>query len=116
MSDILQVLAGFPVSKYTHILPSLDKASITTVDLVSLSPSEIGKRAQVPPVEVDKLSSALVEALQKDLTRKEAEKQCLDLSDDAEDEPKISTLDAGIDAALEGGVRPGYITEITGER
>ena len=34
--DLLQVLPGFDTKPYSHILPSLDKALITTNDLVTL--------------------------------------------------------------------------------
>lgn len=110
MSDLLQVLAGFKTSSFSHILPSIDKAGITTSDLICLSPQEIAKRAQVPPVEAAKLSQAVIEALQADNARSA---RTLDFDDGPK---KISTLNEGLDSALGGGIPPGYLTEITGER
>jgi DNA repair protein RAD57 len=116
MSDILQVLPGFQTAPYAHILPSLDKSRISTVDLISLPATEIAKRAQIPPVEVAKLADALVEALRVSNESRRTTKPFLDLSDEAQAEQQISTLDAGIDAALNGGIQVGSITEFTGER
>jgi DNA repair protein RAD57 len=116
MSDVLEVLAGFQTAPYSHILPSLDRASISTVDLITIKPQDIAKRAQVPPAEVAKLSEAIVQALQKDNEQQRVKASLLDFSADTELPPKISTLDVEIDGALDGGIKPGYLTEFTGER
>jgi DNA repair protein RAD57 len=116
MSDILQVLTGFPTAPYSHILPSLDRASISTVDLITLTPQEIAKRAQVPPAEVAKLTEAATRALQDDNAREKTSYVALDFSNEGTVSSRISTLDSNIDALLEGGIRAGFITEITGER
>jgi DNA repair protein RAD57 len=116
MSDILQVLTGFPTAPYSHILPSLDRASISTVDLITLTPQEIAKRAQVPPAEVAKLTEAATRALQDDNAREKTSYVGLDFSNEGTVSSRISTLDSNIDALLEGGIRAGFITEITGER
>ena len=112
----MQVLPGFETAPYTHILPSLDRAAISTVDLISLTSAEIAKRAQVPPAEVAKLSDALVQALQKNNAERKSSSPFLDLDDESSDGNVISTLDDGLDDVLGGGIRTGCLTEITGER
>jgi len=114
MSDLLHVLPGFSTAPYSHILPSIDKALISTADLITLSPQEIAKRAQVPPAEVAKLSEAVVQNLRSD-NSKQQKKSILSF-EDRSNPSAISTLDTNLDLALEGGIRPGYLTEITGER
>jgi len=123
MTDLINVLPDFPTSSYSHLLPSLSKKLITTSDLLSLDPSDIAKRAQLPPVEVAKLSAAILEALHNQLgvggledagvtelksnTRNGSQK-C--------DAANISTLDESLDNVLGGGIPTGYLTELTGER
>jgi DNA repair protein RAD57 len=126
MSDLLQVLVDFPAAQFSHLLPSLDKALITTSDLLTLDAIDIAKRAQLPPVEVGKLAAAILHALHKDLSVEEhlgpdpaQPKEKEDTGEDAATPDRwrtISTLDSTIDATLGGGIPTGYVTEITGER
>jgi DNA repair protein RAD57 len=124
MTDLLQVLPDFDTRPYTHLLPSLDKALITTNDLLTLDAADVGKRAQLPAGEVRKLVDAAVAALHRDLGfgGEEAARRGSYLSESGSaDAPtagsgSISTLDEQLDAALGGGIPPGYLSEITGER
>lgn len=126
MTDLLHVLADFPTASYTHLLPSLDKAHITTSDLLTLDAVDVAKRAQLPPAEVAKLAEAVLQALQADLdapnikapstTRHEDENASRSRPLGLREWQTISTLDDTLDAALGGGIPTGYMTEITGER
>src|SRR6266480_7288789 len=119
MTDLINVLPDFPTSSYSHLLPSLSRNLITTSDLLTLDASDIAKRAQLPPVEVAKLSYAILGALRSQLGSG-------GLKDDAEatelnglqtcEAASISTLDESIDNVLGGGIPTGYLTELTGER
>lgn len=132
--DLLSVLPSFPSKPYTHLLPSLERNKLTTVDLITLDTLEIAKRAHLPPADVRRLSVHVIEALHGDVgfERKQPENVELDTSVsfdgpvdvepgpgtqlNLEDWSVISTLDPGIDALLDGGVPTGYLTEVTGER
>lgn len=118
MSNILSVIPAFDITTYSHILPSLEKALISTADLLSVSHVDIAKRASIPPGEVKKLCDALLEALHTDnLKRKTSLETDADGSSYTGDSWRnISTLDDTLDSALGGGIGPGYITEIVGER
>jgi DNA repair protein RAD57 len=83
---------------------------------MTLTSQEIAKRAQVPPAEVTKLSEAIVQALQSDNEQQRARAPLIDFSENAALPLKISSLDVSIDALLAGGIRAGYVSEITGER
>jgi DNA repair protein RAD57 len=111
MTDLIDVLPNFDSSPYSHLLLSLEKALITTNDLVTLEPQDIAKRAQLPQADVRKLVDAAVLALHRSLgfgaeevVGVEHERLC------------ISTLDEHLDTALSGGIRAGYLVEVTGER
>ncbi|KAL7777240.1 hypothetical protein CFE70_007663 [Pyrenophora teres f. teres 0-1] len=67
MTDLLQVLPDFDQKPYTHLLPSLDKALITTNDLLTLDAADVAKRAQVPAGELRKLADGVVAALHRQL-------------------------------------------------
>jgi DNA repair protein RAD57 len=126
MTDLLHVLANFPTASYSHLIPSLDKALITTSDLLTLDAVDVAKRAQLPPGEVAKLAEAVLHALQTDAnglkavepntTRHEGENasKCGLLG--LKEWQTLSTLDDTLDKALGGGIPTGYMTEITGER
>lgn len=123
MTNILTVLPHFDVSNHSHILPSLEKAQITTPDLLSLDALQVAKRAHVPPAEVKKLADALLEALHADLSppppsssRDNGDYRTQSGSDLIERAIIISTLDDGMNAALGGGIAHGHLTEIVGER
>lgn len=123
MTDLLQVLPDFDARPYTHLLPSLDKALITTNDLLTLEPADAARRAQLPPGDLRRLVDAVVRALHADLGFG-GEEACgnsfLSASGSARAEKGegggISTLDEKLDAGLGGGIRPGYLVEVTGER
>jgi DNA repair protein RAD57 len=123
MTDLLHVLPDFDSKPYSHLLPSLDKALVTANDLLTLDAADVAKRAQLPAGELRKLADAVTVALHRqagfgaeeqpghaflsgvsNLERPETGWRC------------ISTLDEKLDAALSGGIPPGYLVEITGER
>jgi len=118
MTDLLHVLADFPTASFSHLIPSLDKALITTSDLLTLDAVDIAKRAQLPPTEVAKLAEAVLQALQGNIDAVNSSKTHHE--GENEDALKawqtISTLDDTLDIALGGGIPTGYMTEITGER
>lgn len=132
--DLLLVLPGFETKHFAHILPPLERAKVTTVDVITLDSLEIAKRARVPPADVRRLSSSIVEALHTDIGFEKPH-----TNTGTSDEPSssinpdaartlssstkralqwntISTLDPTMDALLGGGIPTGYVTEITGER
>lgn len=121
---------------YAHILAPLERSKITTVDLITLDLLEIAKRAHVPPADVRRLSTRIVEALHADLG---FEKSNIDNAGNGEPSSSveagpvsispgpttklqasrwctISTLDPALDTLLGGGIPTGYVTEVTGER
>ncbi|KAJ5902128.1 P-loop containing nucleoside triphosphate hydrolase protein [Penicillium taxi] len=133
--DLLTVLPDFSTKSYTHILPPLERSKITTVDLITLDTLEIAKRAHVPPADVRRLSTRIIEALHTDLGFEKTSN--IDSSSDEAPGPSvnranftlgpptklhaeqwdiISTLDPTMDALLGGGIPTGYVTEVTGER
>lgn len=124
MTNLLLVLPDFDVHPYTHILPSLERALVTTADLISLDALDVAKRAQVPPGEVKKLASALLAALHSDaassqssLVKSGSAWSGLESGKDLIDRwTAISTLDDVLDAALGGGIARGHLTEVVGER
>jgi DNA repair protein RAD57 len=121
--DLLQVLPDFDTKPYSHILPSLDKALITTNDLVTLDATDLAKRAQVPLGDLKKLTEAILLALHRQLGFGDEEAHSNGTlsstavgKDTAREWNAISTLDDGLDAALGGGIPTGYLIEVTGER
>ncbi|KAI1745317.1 DNA repair protein RAD57 [Xylaria scruposa] len=143
MTDLSQVLPDFPVAQYARLLPAIEKNQLTVTDLLTLNLPDIGKRTQLPLLDVKRLCNAILAALHADLgvsaTDEGDGKQKQNEAKKNETQPKkhsgkkdgslrqtgtellarpwrtISTLDASLDAALGGGVPKGYITEITGE-
>lgn len=68
MTDLLQVLPDdFDTKPFSNLLPSLDKALITTNDLLTLDATDVAKRAQLPAGELRKLTDAVVAALHRQL-------------------------------------------------
>ena len=125
MTNLLTVLPEFDVRPYTHILPSLEKALVSTADLLTLDALDVAKRAQVPPGEVKKLTHALLEGLHAELAGLSPLQQNGASSAGSEVRPDdpglgspnaISTLDDHLDSSLGGGILPGYLTEVVGER
>ena len=134
MTDLLHVLPDFDTTAYAHLLPSLDRALISTNDLVTLAPALVAKRAQVPAAELRKLVDHVVRQLHRHLgfgaeepldstttttttTTATSSSAFLSASRNAPVQPEcLSTLDSGLDHALLGGIRPGYLVEVAGER
>lgn len=123
MTDLLQVLPDFAAKPYTHLLPSLDKALVTTNDLLTLEAADVAKRAQLPAGEVRRLADAVVLALHRQLGfggEEAVGNSFLSASSNPDTEKEgwncISTLDEKLDAALGGGIPRGYLVEVTGER
>lgn len=125
MTDLTTVLPAFPSHEHARLIPSLERNLVTTTDLITLDAVEIAKRAQLPLLDVKRLSKAVLEALQASLgvgeKRQEgAEASNVPLQQTGSDLVKrwqtFSTLNGRIDAALGGGIPTGYITEVTGER
>lgn len=124
MTDLLHVIPDLPTKPYAHLLPSLENNLITTVDLLTLEPSEISKRARLPGIEVVKLRKHAIDELHAQLGFNDAKKkqklaQPL-LKHTGKDLVNlwtcITTLDPALDGALGGGIHTGYVTEIVGER
>lgn len=125
MTNLLIVLPDFDIRPYTHILPSIEKALISTADLLTLDAPDIAKRAQVPPGEVRKLANALLDGLHasnhlEEETGREAHESAVRQVEDGQSLAgrwrTISTLDDRLDAALKGGIGVGCVTEVVGER
>ena len=120
MTDLLQVLPDFETRPFSHLLPSLDRALVTTADLLTLEAPDVAKRAQLPAGELRKLVDALVPALHQQLGFGGEAVEANGFSDalcaPADSWTCISTLDDELDAALGGGIPPGYLIEVTGER
>ena len=118
MTNVLSVLPDFDVRPFSHVLPSLEKALISTADLLTLDALDVAKRAHLPPGEVKKLTTALLESTQASLdvpnpvqngeTESAGENQC-------ERTNLISTLDDKLDLGLGGGIARGCLTEVVGE-
>ncbi|KAI8634117.1 DNA repair protein RAD57 [Xylariaceae sp. FL1651] len=134
MTDLSRVLPDFPAAQYARLLPAIEKQQLTVADLLTLEVPDIGKRTQLPLLDIKLLCNAILDALHADLgvgvsvSAMGAEKK----QKGPNPEPSaglrqtgtellarpwrtISTLDASLDAALGGGVPTGYITEVTGE-
>ena len=126
MTDLLDTIPDFPIKPYTHLLPSLEKYLVTTSDLLTLDESEIAKRAQLPLLDVRRLTNHVVRILQKqlglggipDADEQQQAAECLRKSgrEITNQWSTISTLDDSLDRALGGGIPTGYLTEIVGER
>ncbi|RHZ64304.1 putative DNA repair protein (Rad57) [Aspergillus thermomutatus] len=131
--DLLSILPGFQTRPYAHIIPPLERNKITTADLITLDNLEIAKRAHVPPADLRRLTTQVVQALHKDIGFKEAceEDDAVEPSSSIDIEKPlilgpstkldlsrwsaISTLDPVLDELLNGGLPTGYLTEVTGE-
>ncbi|KAI1175723.1 DNA repair protein RAD57 [Nemania sp. FL0916] len=67
MTDLSQVLPDFPVTQYERLLPVIERNRLTVTDLLTLELPEIGKRTQLPLLDVKRLCSAILTALHADL-------------------------------------------------
>lgn len=131
MTDLLRVLPDFPVKRYPDLLPALEKHNVTTTDLLTLDVADIGKRTQLPLLNLRKFCDAVLAALHGELVsldQKDAADQGKNKDISHHGHPlrqtfqslssrwqTISTLDPTIDTLLSGGIPTGYITEVTGE-
>ncbi|KAI0147112.1 DNA repair protein RAD57 [Xylariaceae sp. FL1272] len=131
MTDLSRVLPDFPTAKYARLLPTIEKQQLTVTDLLTLEVPEIGKRTQLPLLDLKRLCNAILDAIHADLGVVDVDvdvkgKEKKDQSDGSVlrqtgeelfSKPwhTISTLDPSLDAALGGGIPTGYLTEITGE-
>lgn len=127
MTNLLTVLPDFDIRPFTHILPSLERALVSTADLLTLPAPDIAKRAQVPPREVERLAKVLIESLHGPLAGDDdtVDESTVGTQRDGQEEGgqalvdrchTISTLDDGLDGVLNGGINVGSITEFVGER
>lgn len=136
MADIHTILPHLNTAPFDHLLPSLDRHGFTISDLLSFDSNAVQKRTQLPTHEIRKLQNAIQNALLVDLgVSSEGQpgesRHELTTGDEKVHERAvssgrselgqhqwkfISTLDGGLDEALGGGISPGYIVEITGER
>ena len=132
MTDLLHILPEFSTKTYAHLIPPLEQHLITTTDLLTLDAAEVAKRAHLPVLDVRRLTNHVTSILQKQLglrANEERREGSPGKGDGSEDRvlresgngltPQwvtVSTLDDELDTALGGGVPPGYITEVTGER
>ncbi|KAK7724005.1 DNA repair protein rhp57 [Diaporthe eres] len=127
MTDLARILPHFPTSQYANLIPSLEKHQVTTSELLTLEAADIGKRTQLPLLEVKRLCGAVLAALHADLGVEDRQPDAapeagrddgagtLDEIPQQDRWSKISTLDPVIDELLGGGIRTGHITELTGE-
>lgn len=129
MTDLARILPNFPTSQYANLIPSLERHQVTTSELLTLEAADIGKRTQLPLLDVKRLCGAVLTALHADLGvggRGPDPARLADNDSGAETRdgaPKqrrqqwshISTLDPVIDKVLGGGIRTGHITELAGE-
>jgi DNA repair protein RAD57 len=132
--DLHATLPDFPTGQFAHILPALERAEVTVKELLLYDALEIAKQTQVAVTDIRRLKAHLLAALHKDLRvdryihneddsellLQEAPEQTGAISASAGtlqlNQQCISTLDDVLDSSLAGGIRTGYVTEITGER
>lgn len=122
MSDIIQVLPNIDTEPFEKVLERLEKANITSNDLMTLGAVDVARRADVSIDQVRELTASLITQLHAQLG--------FDSPDNSHDKEKdgsaktakenatwshISTLDDDLDAALGGGFPAGQVCEITGE-
>ncbi|KAI0602269.1 DNA repair protein RAD57 [Biscogniauxia sp. FL1348] len=141
MTDLSRILPDFPIAQYAHLLPAIEKHRLSTTDLLTLEVTDIGKRTQLPLLDIKRLCNAVLRALHVDLglleDQDDVKRPCphdtARASSGLKPETRastlrhtgaeliakpwraISTLDTSLDAALGGGVPAGYVTEIVGE-
>ncbi|TDZ31155.1 GTP-binding protein ypt1 [Colletotrichum spinosum] len=120
MTDLQQLIPDFPVDRFAHLVHTLERHQISTTELLTLDVVDIGKRTQLPLLDVKRLCAAVIDALHRDFgpthrstnTKPALKRTLTDLENSWS---TISTLDDDLDRALGGGVPVGYVTEITGE-
>lgn len=131
MTDLLHIVPQLDVSQYSHIIPSLEKAAISSNDLLTLDALDLAKRAQVPLVEVRRLAGDVLEGLHSQFENQrhvglQNDNDNVKIGEDEQNnnvaaidrthkQLRISTLDSTLDAALGGGFPAGRLSEVTGE-
>lgn len=115
MADLHEVLPHFPHGKYAHLLQALDRHELTTVDLMTMEVADIGKATQLPLLEIQRLRSAVTDALHHDLGVAGGPSDTEGPVHFTAKPSFVSTLDDKLDQALGGGIPTGYITEVAGE-
>jgi DNA repair protein RAD57 len=122
MSDILQLLPNIDTEPFEKVLERLERANISSNDLMTLGPVDVARRADVSIDQVRELTAILITQLHAQLEFDAIEK-AHEKEEDSPAKPAekdsawshISTLDDGLDAALGGGFPAGQVCEITGE-
>lgn len=122
MSDILQLLPNIDTETFEKVLDRLEKANISSNDLMTLGPVDVARRADVSIDQVRELTATLITQLHAQLgfdapeNAHEKEKNGSTGPDKKDSEwSQISTLDDELDAALGGGFPAGQVCEVTGE-
>ena len=122
MSDILQLLPNIDTEPFEKVLERLEKANISSNDLMTLGPVDVARRADVSIDQVRELTATLITQLHAQLgfdapeDTHEKEKDGFTGSHKKDSEwSQISTLDDELDAALGGGFPAGQVCEVTGE-
>jgi DNA repair protein RAD57 len=122
MSDILQLLPNIDTEPFEKVLERLERANISSNDLMTLGPVDVARRADVAIDQVRELTATLITQLHAQLgfdTPENAHEKEKDSSVKPAEKDSawshISTLDDGLDAALGGGFPAGQVCEITGE-
>ncbi|RYP29794.1 hypothetical protein DL767_006535 [Monosporascus sp. MG133] len=69
MTDLSRILPEFPVGQpqYARLLPAIERQQLTTTDLLTLDVTDIGRRTQLPLLDIKRLCNAVLEALHADL-------------------------------------------------
>lgn len=136
MTDLLRVLPHFAIGQYASLIPTLEKHHVSTSELITLDVADVGKRTQLPLLNLKRLRDAVLAELHRDLgvggeqvpgQEGEKEKKPDTIGSASGHQLKhdfaalsaqwqtISTLDPDMDRVLGGGVPTGYVTEVTGE-
>ncbi|RYP03219.1 hypothetical protein DL765_010569 [Monosporascus sp. GIB2] len=91
MTDLSRVLPEFPVGQpqYARLLPAIERQQLTTTDLLTLDVADIGRRTQLPLLDIKRLCNAVLEALHADLgvSDKQQQQQQLGREDDETKDP-----------------------------
>jgi DNA repair protein RAD57 len=113
MSDMIQILPDFDTAPFEKVLDKLERANISSNDLMALTAVDIARRANVPIDQVRELVACLIDQLHAQLGFNENGSHQEKADKDACS--YISTLDDHLDAALGGGFPAGHVCEVTGE-
>ncbi|RYP51755.1 hypothetical protein DL768_002978 [Monosporascus sp. mg162] len=69
MTDLSRILPEFPVGQpqYARLLPAIERQQLTTTDLLTLDVADIGRRTQLPLLDIKRLCNSVLGALHADL-------------------------------------------------